>query len=338
MNLPPKEFVRVIPDRLHGFIREMMEKAGMPGDDVRLLADLLVAADLRGVHSHGIAQVPRYANELRRKAINASPQIRILRETETTAVLDGDGGLGYFPAFRAAHLVVEKAKAYGVGIATTRNHGHYGSAGHYSRIASNADCIGISASEVRCMPAPERGCVLNATCYPPVSFAIPAGDQPPIVADMALSFMCVTEDNFADLFSRMPDAFFKLLGLCAVVHSLGAILPGLFNDESGAAGQPRYEDANQGAFIVAIDVSRFLPLDEFKRQVDRFVAAARTMEPFPGCGRAELAGGLEWQREKDYARDGIPVSLQSLAELNAAAAECGVAKLECSKPKPLSSR
>ena len=324
LNTPPKEFTRVMPDILRSYTATLFKRAGMPDEDARLLADLLVASDLRGVHSHGTTAVAYYLPQFREKELNVRPQVKVVRETETTAVLDGDGGLGYFPSHRAAHMMVEKAKRYGMGMATTGNHGHFGAAGHYSRIASAAGCIGISISASRFVPSPE-GCVWGACGCPPISIAIPSGAEPSLVPDMGLYFN-LSGQSFEELFAMMPEAFFKILGLGAVCNVLAAMLAGIHDEK--LKGSPYHAAANQGAFIGAIDVARFLPMDEFKRHVDVYVAAARRMKPFPGFDRAELPGTLEWQRERDYARDGIPVSPAHLATLNAEAKEMGVDPFE----------
>ncbi|MBM4044016.1 MAG: Ldh family oxidoreductase [Planctomycetes bacterium] len=322
MNVPPKEFVRVSPDRLRSFTVELFRKAGMPDADARLLADLLVASDLRGVRSHGTWQAPGYLSYFREGKLNVRPQVRIVQDTEATAVLDGDGGLGYFPAFRAAQMAVQRAKRLGVAVGLTRNHGHIGAAGHYARIASAADCIGMCISSARYSPSPEY-CVWQAAGCPPICIAIPHGNAPPIAPDMGLYIYTREQQTFEDLFSKMPDAFFKILGLAAACRALGGMLAGIHAEPAPGA----FEGANQGSFILAVDVAKFIPLDEFKRHVDAYVTAAQNMKPFPGCDRAELPGGLEWRLERDYARDGIPIGRQHQAGLDAAAAQLGVAKL-----------
>ena len=303
MNVPPKTFVRVRPAGLHSFASATFTHAGMASDDANLMADLLVAADLRGVASHGTRQMPRYVESLRSGQLNARPSVRVLNETNTTAALDGDGGLGYGPTYRAAHLAADKAKAQGVAVVVTRNHGHIGAAGHYSRIVSAADCIGVCASSSRFLLFPER-CVLWLGGGAPMSFAVPAGDEPPLVPDMGLGVF-VGPEHFADAFSKAPDAFFKLLGLSSACHALAGVLAGIERETNDPA--PRFVGADQGAFVAAIDVSRFMPVQQLKRQMDAYVAGAQRMKPAPGHDRAELAGTLEHRREQEYAAQGIPV-------------------------------
>jgi len=323
MNVPPKEFMRVMPQRLHAFTRSLFRRAGMPEEDAKLMADLLVASDLRGVFSHGTRQAPGYISCLRNGQLNVRPRVGIVDETETTAVLDGDGGLGYFPCWRGAHIVVEKAKKQGVGAGVTRNHGHFGAAGHYSRVAAAADCIGIAMSAVRMTFSPEAS-IMAAGAGSPLSIAIPTGSEPPFVPDMGLYFQHQygLRDVLQETFAQIPDAFFKFLGLGVTCQVLAGTLAGIYNED---LRQTRYHEyANQGAFILAMDVARFMPMNEFKRRMDEYVAGARRSKPFPGQERAHLPGGLEWEREREYARDGIPISPDHQAALDACAKELGV--------------
>ena len=143
MNLVPKEFIRVMPDAIRGFISEAFQKAGTSETDAAHMAHLLVLTDLRGVFSHGTHQVPGYVGMMLDGKVNPRPNVRCINESPTTAVYDGDGGMGHFAAYHAAKAAVKKAKEMGLGAATSRNHFHFGSAGKYSRLALEADCAGF---------------------------------------------------------------------------------------------------------------------------------------------------------------------------------------------------
>jgi LDH2 family malate/lactate/ureidoglycolate dehydrogenase len=184
MNVVPNEFVRVKPDDLKGFIRALFRKADVPEAGAALMADLLVATDLRGVFSHGTRQAPGYASLLKQRKLNPNPQVRVLQESPVTAVLDGDGSLGHFACWQAAHLAVERAKTVGLGAVATRNHHHFGAAGVYSRVASEAGCVGFAVSSHLRSPAPEQQ-IMSAGGASPMSFAIPSGSEPPLALDMA---------------------------------------------------------------------------------------------------------------------------------------------------------
>jgi len=321
MNTPPEDFIRIRPDRLRDFATGAFCEVGMPEEDAQLLAGLLVVSDLRGVFSHGTWACQYYVSQFRDGKLNVRPRVSIVGQTDTTATLDGDGGLGYFPAMRAAHVAAGKAKKQGVAVAVTRNHGHIGSAGHYSRAISAEDCIGLCASAAWSGGSSEARVTL-AGGGSPISVAVPTGDEPPLVPDMGL-YLYLPENEFVELFERLPDAFIKFLGLSSACQALAGVLAGIHSERP--TDGPYFEGATQGAFLFAIDISRFVPIDEFKRQMDAYVAMAQRMKPFPGYERAELPGGPEARREREYAAAGIPVGPKHRASLDAVAQELGIA-------------
>ena len=150
-----------------------------------------------------------------------------------------------------------------------------------------------------------------------MSFAIPNGEEPPLVVDMGTSIANKHVGGLEELFQMVPEVFFKGLGLGAVCHALGGILAGIVSFDEG---DKEWSAVNQGAFLMAIDVSRFLSPDVFREQMDGFVRDVHGLKPFPGESRAILPGQLEWERQQDWSRDGIPIgkahrdSLQELAD------------------------
>jgi LDH2 family malate/lactate/ureidoglycolate dehydrogenase len=182
-------------------------------------------------------------------------------------------------------------------------------------------------------------CVWWSTGAAPISLAIPTGDQPPIVLDMGSYFSNLNSQNLPELFAQIPDAFFKFLGIAAFAQVLGAVLAGVYDYPPQELR--RYADASQGSFVLALDVTRFVPTEEFKRHVDRFLRGARSMAPFPGCDRAEYPGGIEWHLEQEYGRVGVPLSPEHMASLNRTADALGLGTLEewtDSRQRPASSR
>lgn len=322
MNVVPKEFIRVMPDVMRGFIREAFEEAGMSAADAGHIAELLVLTDLRGVFSHGTQQTLGYVTMMLEGKVNPRPDVQCVSDSPTTAVYDGDGGMGHFASYRAAEAAVRKAKEMGLGAATSRNHFHFGSAGKYSRLALEADCVGFAVSCHRFRHSPE-GVIATATGASPMSFAIPAGTQPPIVMDMASGIDSSLPLEAA--FEQSPGAFFKMLGLSHVSHALGGFMAGIWLLDKPPDPPEIWEGANQGAFIVAIDVSRFRPLEAYKAEIDQHIREARAMRPAPGYDRADLPGGLEWEREQEWADIGIPVGERHQEQLRRVAARVGIA-------------
>ena len=193
MNRPPESFVRVREDRLLDFAKACFEKAGLDADHAGIIARLLVNSDLRGVRSHGTRTVNGYCKSFENGHANPRPNVRVLHETPTCSVIDGDGTLGYLPMVRAAEHAIRKAEELGMGMGLARHIGHIGSAGHYARMCSEAGCIGFCVQGKQHGKADDdsRGRQLGYFGNPPICFALPSGDEPPVVLDAAT---CILAD------------------------------------------------------------------------------------------------------------------------------------------------
>lgn len=322
MNVVPKTAIRVMPDALRGLVKAAYLKVGLNDDHAQMMADALVAADLRGVFSHGTRQTASYLTLFKEGKLNPRPKVQVAQESPTSVKVDGDGGLGYAPSFTAMRIAVEKAKASGVAVGMTSNHGHFGAAGHYTRVAVAADCFGFAVSSHLREFLP-RASVLEAGGASPMSFGVPAGDQPPLVLDMATSHSRIFGSTLEELFPKIPAVFFKTMGLGLVCNALGGILAGIVSQEE--QGPRRWEGVNQGAFFLAVDVAQLTDMGAFRRQMDEFIGAVRQMRPAPGYDRADAPGGLERERERLWAAEGIPVGPEHQKALEGVAREVGVA-------------
>jgi LDH2 family malate/lactate/ureidoglycolate dehydrogenase len=314
MNVPPSSGIRVPPEDLRLLVAALFAKSGTSVRHAQRLAQLLVWTDLRGVFSHGTRQAPGYARMMLQGRLNPRPAVRVVKETATTQVLDGDGGLGHLPCYQGMSWAIARAREHGTAAVTTGNHFHFGGGSKYSCLALEQDCIGVAVSSHRFALDPEQP-VLRASGGSPISIAVPAGRQPPLVLDMGAHFVPFTPE----LFQQYPGSFFKGLGLAAVLQALGGILAGIYKPEFQAPKSPW--ESNQGAFLAAFDVSCFMPVDDFKEEMDRYIGQARAMKPLPGFEQAEMAGGLEWHRQQDYSVNGIPVSPEHQQSLEALASE-----------------
>lgn len=315
-NVVPDSFIRVMPDKMNDFVRSAFLKAGLDEEMAQLMADALVAADLRGVFSHGTKATGGYARLFMDGKLNPRAQITVERETATMVHVDGDGGLGYAPSFKAVRMAVEKARSQGVAVATTCNHGHFGAAGHYTRRAVDAGCVGLAVSSHHREYASDIS-ILHAGGASPISIGVPAGEQPPLVIDMATAGASSLE-----LFDEMQGAFFKMLGFGLVCHALGGIVAGLVSRE--AAGPRQWEGVNQGAFFLVIDLGQLIDPATHRRQMDDFIAGLRQLQPAPGLDRTDAPGGLEHEYESEWARAGIPVGDEHQETLQRAAADLGL--------------
>lgn len=316
-NQPPAHGIRVPEVAMKSLTAALFEGAGMPSGHAGTMAELLVDTDLHCVYSHGTRQIPRYIRKIQEGKVNPAPEVHTEADFPAGQVVDGDGGMGHLPCHQATLACIAKAREVGVAAATTRNHYHFGAAGKYSRMAAAADCIGISMSSHRFFPD-RNGSLSGVGAGSPMSIAIPAGEQPPLVVDMGGPGVPATQE-FLD---SIPAAVFKALGLSMAVVSLGGILPGIYKPEYMPPAS-RWE-SNQGAFIVILDVAHFMPADQLKAEMDRYIGTARGMEPLPGEARARTAGSAEWEWAAANRRDGILIDEEHQQLLEGVAAELGV--------------
>ena len=178
--------VKVWADPLRDFCVRVFEKMDVPPDDAAMTADVLVAANLRGIDSHGVARLKRYVDGLRDGVMLARPNIEVVHQTPGTALLDGGDGLGQPVGVRGMRLAIEKAQNVGVGFVAVRNSNHYGIAAYYSMMALEQEMIGISMTNAAVLVVPTFGkdAMLGTN---PISVAAPSGEERPFVLDMATS-------------------------------------------------------------------------------------------------------------------------------------------------------
>jgi LDH2 family malate/lactate/ureidoglycolate dehydrogenase len=322
VNTPPEDAIRIPTSRLHAGVVALMTAAGLEASKAELLAGLLVANDLRGVVSHGTRQAVTYAGLIAEGTLNGRPQVRCVAEQEGTATFDGDGGLGYFPAYEAAHWVIAPARRYGVAVALTRNHGHFGAAGIYSRIVVAAGLIAFVTSGHQLQLAAGQS-VRAAAGGSPMSFGVPAGKEPPLLLDFGAMHDLYDGSPFVPaLFALAPGLVLRNLGLGMVCQVLGGFLAGVPVEE--ARSTKRYQGANQGSLIIALDPARFLPVEQFTAEMERYHQLVRQLTPLSPAMAAVLPGTLEARREQEYAEKGIPIGPAHRQALDEAARRFGV--------------
>ncbi|MBT8397638.1 MAG: Ldh family oxidoreductase, partial [Gemmatimonadetes bacterium] len=247
-NHPPKHGIRVPSAALKDLTTELLRACGMDPEGSGLVAEHLVSCDLRCVFSHGTKALEKYLPLLREGIVNPRPKVRLEREGGATAVIDGDGGLGYHACNIGMTLAVARARQFGVGAVTTFHHHHFGAAGNWTRMALEEGCVALAVSSHRFQP--ERGEVVAAAAgSSPISIAVPTRDQPPLVLDMGATFLPRNED----LMAEFPGAFLKALGIGSVNVVLGGLLAGVWRTEGLPPASPW--NADQGSFLTAWDIS-----------------------------------------------------------------------------------
>lgn len=322
MNLPPSTYLRVAHTDLQAFIAQMGQTVGLPTEKAELLAEMLTANDLRGVFSHGTTQMATYARLLRDGILNNQPNVHVAKETPVSVLVDGDGGLGYFPSYMATQLMIEKAKAQGIAIALTRNHGHFGAAGLYSRMTLGHDllCFVTSGHQLELQPGQH---ILSAAGGSPMSFCSPAGEEESLVLDFgAIHDLYATSPHRDEIIRLAPGSVFRAIGMGAICQSWGGFLAGVPLDPAQA--KRTWAGANQGSLVMAFRIDLFMDAQRFKQEMDDYVRAVAKLQPLAGFDESFLPGGIEAVRARTYRAEGIPVGPTHQQRLEAVAQELGM--------------
>ncbi|RMH50238.1 MAG: Ldh family oxidoreductase [Bacteroidetes bacterium] len=229
-------------EHLHEFCKRVFMSFGVPEDDAETAADVLQASDARGIDSHGVARMYAYHGMLKLGRINPRPTVRIVRETPSTAMVDGDNGLGLVVGPRANAIAMDKAEAVGSGWVSVSNTNHYGIAGYYPLQALERDLIGWSMTNTSALVTPLWGAerMLGTN---PIAIAFPGLEEPPIVIDMATSAVPFGKIEIARRLRRsIPegwaiDAEGRMSTDPEAVIQGGALLPlGMDRDHGGHKG------------------------------------------------------------------------------------------------------
>lgn len=327
----------------------VLDKVGVPVEDAKVIIDSLVETDLRGVHSHGMLRLRGYVGRLTKGGINPNPNLQVVTETEGTAVIDGGNGFGQVVSHRAMSIAIDKSKAAGVGIAGVRNSDHFGACAHWAQMALPHDMIGIATTNGGPIMAPWGG-LTPTTGNDPIGVAIPAGEELPIVLDMATS---VVAGGKLDLAIRrgekipkgwalnaqgeptddpaearaglvLPIGEYKGYALTLVFEVLAAVLMGANFARQVVRHESQEPVRNVGHFFQAINIAAFMPVDDFKARVDNLIKQMKSSKLAPGFDRIYLPGEPEHEKRERYLNDGIPMLSSVIADLNVLADTYGI--------------
>jgi len=332
--------------QLWQFALEIFLKIGCPEDQAREATEVLLSADLRGIDSHGLARLSGYVRLWEARRVNARPDIRIVHETLSTAVVDGDRGLGLVVAPRAMAIAIEKAKQCGTGWVAVKNSNHFGIAGYHAMKALHHDMIGMAMTNASPLVAPTYS-VERLLGTNPICVAIPAGRQPPFVADFAtttaangkleilqrknkkapLGWIQDKKGNPSTNPNELKDggALVPLgsdpehgshKGFClgGWVDIFSAVLSGAnygpwvppFVSFLAPTADPVGEGI--GHFFGAMRVDAFRPSDEFKMHMDRWITRFREAKTVEGQDRVIIPGDPERESEGLRMKQGIPLN------------------------------
>lgn len=313
---------------------EMMKASEISEEEAEVVVDVLVTGSLRGIDSHGVRAFPTFTQK------KSKAEMRILKETPATAILDADHSYGPVSAKKAMDIAVEKAKSQGIASCSVVNGEWIVNLFYYPMIAVKNDMIGIVVAREGPVSAPWGG-TKPVGGTNPMSVAIPAGKEYPIVLDFATTMVAqghvktrllegkpipegwlidrkgnpvkgydLTLEEFDEFWrtggSLLPFGTYKGYGINLVIDVLGGAL-NLTGTGSRAKGQ--------GALLTAINISAFVPVKEFKEEVDRLIAEVKSSPVMPGFNEVLLPGEREHRTMEKRKRDGIPLDEKSWQDI-----------------------
>ena len=354
MNIQATKGVRIPTKAVTGLIIDAMIKVGVSKDDAARIAELMLEADLVGADAHGVFRLPQYVQRLKLRSTNPRPNITVNRSAPATALVDGDNGMGHLVVARAAETAIELARECGVAWVGCRMSGHAGAAGVYAALPLKADMVGIYSAVANANHMPLAGGAEPLLGTNPLAIAIPAGEEPPIVLDIATSIVsygtiknhrlqnkplrndwmidpktgaAVVDPHKSMEALLLPMAGYKGAGLALTLGLLAGTLNGaLFGRDCVDFNAEPDKVTNTGQFVVALDPGRFQPLAQFKAEVDRHIRAMRDTKPLPGH-TVRLPGEQRAKRRTDRLHNGLPLAPELLAQLDKLAGDLSIKPL-----------
>ena len=339
---------RVDAKTLHAFMIAVFRGCGIDADDAKTCADVLIRSDLRGIESHGIGRLRMYYERLNAGLLEPKSKLTIVRESPTTAVVDGNHSMGMVVGTRSMQMAIDKAKEYGMGAVAVRNSTHFGIDGYYPLMAVEQNMIGMSFTNARPCVAPTLGTQPTLGTNP-IAFGAPTDEDCPFLFDGATSItqrgkievLARAEkpvplgwviddsnqpmDNAPDILEKIPQDQAALLALGGESELLGghkgyclstiveilssALQSGAFLFQlSGLGENDQPTRFRVGHFFMAMNVESFLPVDEFKKNIGDLLRTLRSTTKAPGQDRIYTAGEKEFEMEAFISENGVPIN------------------------------
>lgn len=331
-------------------IVDILKKVDVARDDAEKVANVLVAADLRGIKSHGIARLPIYVKRLQGGIINKNPEITEAKKNKGVALIDGDNALGQVSSYAAMEKCIDLAKEHGISIVGLKNSNHFGIAAYYSMMAAEEDLIGFVASNTSPLMAPFGGkeAMLGTN---PFTVSVPADKEANIILDMATSLVPrgrieVSERNDESIpigwgldvdgnptedpaevlkGTLLPVGGPKGYGMAIIVDILSGLMTGsTYLDQVGSLFGDQDRKQDLGIIMVAIDPSKFMEIDKFKGNIDQYINSVRNSEKAPGNDRIYMPGEIEYNNTLRNKESGITLESALSKEIRELADSFGV--------------
>ena len=352
-------------DKLEAFMRDIFVKVGVPREDAAICADVLIESDKRGIDSHGIGRFkPIYIDRIKEGIQHPVTNFEIVKEGPTTAVIDGHDGMGHVIGKRSMQLAIDKAKAYGMGMAAVRNSTHYGIAGYYATMAAEAGMIGMTGTNARPSIAPTFG-VENKLGTNPLTIGAPTDEDFPFILDCATSVSQRGKiEHYDRIHKTMPEGWvirndgssetdpaaalkgfskgthalvplggigdetagYKGYGYATVVEILSASLQhGRFLKALDGIGENgEHIPYGLGHFFIVIDVEAFVDLEKFKHTTGEILRELRASAKMPGRSRIYTAGETEYLTWLARKETGVPLNESLMKTLTGLRDEYGL--------------
>jgi L-2-hydroxycarboxylate dehydrogenase (NAD+) len=346
---------RIPSARVCRFLTTALERIGLPAADAATVAQLMTEAEVQGSDGHGVIRLVPYARRIRAGGINLRPDIRLVKEKAAMALIDGDNGMGHLVMKKATELAIAKARQCGVAWVGSRLSNHAGPASLYARMALPHDMVGMYFAVGNANHLPPWGGLDMLLSTNPIAVAVPAGEEPPVVLDMATTVAAygkvkakaqrgeqmpvgwmmdrqgqpLTDPKRAEEGFLMPIGGYKGYGLSLIVGILAGTLNGAaMGSEVIDFNHDDTTITNTGQAIVAIDPDAFGEIDEFKARVDGLVRELRASERMPGVERIWLPGEQSHASRIANQRDGLALAPALLAQLDTVARDLGIPSLQ----------
>lgn len=351
-------------EKLEKFILNLFKKIGCSDNHAKIVSDVLISAELRGIPSHGLMRIMDYIGMYEKGRININPNVKIVHETPSTAVVDGGNSFGMIAGVESMKIAIEKAKNVGTGWVATKNSNHFGIAGFFAMMALEHDMIGIAMTNANPLIAPtfSTSRLLGTN---PLAVVIPAKNQPAFVADFATTpiargklAMMEKKGEKAPL-GFVQDKFGNPTTDPSIITKGGAILPLGGDYEHGSHKgycmgaivdifSAVFSGANFGPFVPpqvpylplleksvgeglghffgAMRIDAFQTAEDFKSKMDEWILTFRNAKSIEGMPTVVIPGDPERENEKINLKNGIKINDKVLEELNQIAEKYGIEK------------
>jgi LDH2 family malate/lactate/ureidoglycolate dehydrogenase len=334
-------------EKIYNLMQDVFVKLGVPKDDAKICADVLIASDLRGIRSHGIGRLKMYYDRIRDGIQNPITNIKVIKDFNAIAGLDGNNGMGQVVSYNAMQMAIDKAKKFGIGSVAVRNSNHFGIAGFYSKMAIDQNMMGMAFTNARPSVAPIFG-VQPMFGTNPIAFGAPSDENFPFLYDAATTIVqrgkievlnrenkSTPEGWVVDKFGKPNTETKKIMndflkqnaslislggreeksgghkgyGLATIVEILSAALQqGSILHQLSGIDEGKKVSMKVGHFFMAINIEAFTSISKFKQLIGEIIRGLKNSKKEPGKEKIFVAGEKEYLSEIKVRNNGIPIN------------------------------